>query len=294
MNFSVKLLGFISLCGWLLAASCTRSKQLGTEPVSSPILPPDTLVADTLPADSFPPVVLEPVEPERDSLYVERFGDFLFTYVHDSLFRIRRTRFPLTATSAAGDTLQLTARQWRASGIDFLGQDFHTLLFNNVEEMERIKGLEQEADTVVVERIDLDSLSLTSFRFARRGGRWKMFEQRSAYVQSHGLSEFLVFYRQFSTDSLFQQRCVAQPLHISLVDAEEEGSQQIEGTIDASQWFAFCPEVPRGIISNILVGQTFAAPQRVVMMKCSLGGEFNELFTFAKQDGGWMLVKYDN
>ncbi len=281
-----RLSSYLSLCMLLVMAACTPDKPHTVETRM-----PEVIAIDTVPVDTFPIFVAEEIpERERDSLYDEYFDDFLFTFSHDSLYRRRRVRFPYTQISVGGDTTTVQAKEWNTD-FSFMAQDFYTVMYNSLSEMDECRsGL---ADTVVVERIDLDSLQLTAYHFAKRKGRWKMFQQRSVYMQGSPLSDFLVFYRQFSTDSLFQQSSIMQPLHISMPDAED-GMEMIEGTIDASQWFSFCPEVPRGTISNILYGQVFDAPQRIVLQKCGQGNGYMEIFTFEKNDGHWQLTSYEN
>lgn len=281
-----RLSSFLSLCVLLTIAACTPNKQHTIETSM-----PDTLSVDTLPEDTFPLFVAEEIpEHERDSLYDEYFDDFLYTFIHDSVYQRRRVKFPLRQITASGDTLSLSSREW-SMDFSFMEQEFYTVLYNSMSEIEHYKS--GEADTVIVERIDLDSLRLTTFHFFKRKGRWRMYQERSVYVQSSPLTDFLVFYRQFSTDSIFQQSCIAQPLHISMMDAEDD-MEMIEGTIDASQWFSFCPEVPSGVISNILYGQTYEEPHRIVMQKCGQGNGMLEIFTFEKTDGNWCLTSYEN
>ena len=106
------------------------------------------------------------------------------------------------------------------------------------------------------------------------------------------LSDFLSFYARFCSDSIFQSQSIADPLHISLQDSEDE-DEIINGIIDADQWQTFCPEVPSGIISNIRKGQTYGG-HRIVMRKSGLSNGLQEIFTFNKERTGWRLTRYEN
>lgn len=281
-----KVLRFLFLCGCVLAAACTPREQHTAETCVQDTLSVDTVQADTL-------LLFEQDEEEdfrRDSLYVEYFDDFLYSFGHDSLFRRRRVRFPFLHISSTGDSVEVSSRDW-GGDFAFLQQDFYTVFYNTQSQIEETKALSN--DTVVVERIDLDSLMLTSYRFIRKKGSWRLHQQQDFYVQGSQLADFLVFYRQFSTDSIFQQTSIAQPLHFCMEDPDDE-MEVIEGTIDATQWFSFCPEVPLGIISNIRYGQTYDMPQRIVMQKCAQGSGFMEIFNFEKTDGLWRLTSYEN
>ena len=59
------------------------------------------------------------------------------------------------------------------------------------------------------------------------------------------ISDFLNFYAQFCSDSIFQSQSIADPLRIRIQDSEDEDGT-IDGIIDADQWQTFCPEVPSG------------------------------------------------
>lgn len=280
-----KVLRYLIMCGSVLAVACTPRGQHTAETCVQDTLSVDTIQVDTI------PVFEEEIETfQRDSLYVENFDDFLYSFGHDSLFRRRRVKFPFLHINSAGDTIDVSSKQW-SGDFAFLQQDFYTVFYNTIAQIDETKSLSN--DTVVVERIDLDSLLLTSYHFARKKSSWRLYKRQDFYVQGSQLADFLVFYRQFSTDSIFQQSSIAQPLHFSMVDPENE-MELIEGTIDATQWFSFCPEVPAGTISNIRYGQSYNLKKHIVMQKCGQGNGFMEIFKFEKNDGHWHLTSYEN
>lgn len=279
-----KVLRFLFLCGLLALSACTSREQHAAETCVQ-----DTLSVDTVPQDTAVFIEEEEEEYQRDSLYSEDFDDFLFSFARDSVFRQRRVRFPFLHIGSAGDTTEILRKQW-SGDFSFLQQDFYTIFYNTVAQIEETKFI--SSDTVLVERIDLDSLMLTSYHFVRKKGVWLLCRQQDFFVQGSQLSDFLVFYRQFSTDSIFQQSSIAQPLHFSMADPDDE-MEVIEGTIDATQWYSFCSEVPAGIISNIRYGQSYSQPQHIVMLKCAQGSGYMEIFRFEKSDGIWHLTSYE-
>ena len=121
-----------------------------------------------------------------------------------------------------------------------------------------------------------------------------------SFIELHGdrrfaddvLSDFYRFYAKFSSDSVFQAQSLAPMLNVSIHDTEDELSI-IEGTIDASQWVSFCPEVPQNVISNIRYNQHYTN-QRVVMQKCGMGTGLQEVFTFNNEGHGWRLTSYED
>ena len=105
--------------------------------------------------------------------------------------------------------------------------------------------------------------------------------------------DFLIFYARFSTDTLYQQSHVEQPLKVTVLDPEDDNAY-IEGTIDAEQWRSFCPDVPHGVISNIRYGAQKYNSRQIVMQKSGSSNGLQELFIFMKEDGEWRLTTYEN
>jgi len=129
------------------------------------------------------------------------------------------------------------------------------------------------------------------YDFQRRDRRWMLTAIRSQGLAENELADFLVFYARFSSDTLFQQQCIAQPLRLSVFDPEED--DYIEGTIDARQWRSFCPEVPATVVTNVIYGQVYR-PDHMVLQKCGSASGMQELFTFQRERGGWRLTSYEN
>lgn len=220
------------------------------------------------------------------------FNDFLFAYLHSHTLRSERTAKPLLLkhTSLPADTLEDFDPEFEFA---FLSGDYFTTLYGNVSQMLAEDDEEAEEDSVVnLQRINLNDGTIRNFQFLREQGRWQLNAIREATFEDDELGDFLSFYAQFCTDSIFQTQSVADPLHIVIQDTEdEEGS--IDGIIDADQWQAFCPEVPGGIISNIRKGQNYG-PNKVVMRKSGLSSGLQEVFTFTRERGNWRLTRYEN
>ena len=105
--------------------------------------------------------------------------------------------------------------------------------------------------------------------------------------------DFLTFYARFSSDTLYQQAHVEQPLKVTVLDPEEDDAY-IEGTINAEQWRSFCPDVPHGVISNIRYGVQKYNTKQMIMQKSGSSNGMQELFVFAKEDNEWRLTTYEN
>ena len=233
-------------------------------------------------------VLTEESAPAMDGV----FNDFLFAYLHSRTLRRERTAKPLLLEHPAhpADTLEDFDPEFE---LGFLSGEYFTTLYGNTSQMLAEDDEDSEEDSVVnLQRINLNDGTIRNFRFLREEGRWQLTAIREATFEDDELGNFLSFYAQFCTDSIFQTQSVADPLHIVIQDTEEEEGS-IDGIIDADQWQAFCPEVPSGIISNIRKGQNYG-PNRIVMRKSGLSNGLEEIFTFTKERGNWHLTKYEN
>lgn len=240
---------------------------------------PDSLATDTL--------LFEPT-PQLDGV----FNDFLFAYLHSRNLRQERTAKPLRLehTERPAEMLDDFDPEFELS---FLSGEFFTSLYGNLSQMRLEDDQEQEEDSIVsLQRINLNDGTIRNFQFIREEGRWQLEAIHEATFEEDDLSDFLNFYARFCSDSIFQNQSIANPLHISIQDSEdEEGS--INGIIDANQWQIFCSEVPSGIISNIRKGQHYNG-RRIILRKSGLSNGLQEVFTFTKERAGWRLTRYEN
>ena len=108
------------------------------------------------------------------------------------------------------------------------------------------------------------------------------------------VSDFLQFYDQFTTDSVFQQESLAEQLAFSMEDPDEEEGDDIEGTIDRGQWPVFRPEMPSGQFVNIDFGQSIPNPHRIYLLQCGISNGMLDIFTFHQDNGRWRLTSFEN
>ena len=230
----------------------------------------------------------EKVSPAIDGV----FNDFLFAYLHSRSLRSERTDKPLRLEHATRPTEMLEEFD-PVFEFGFLSGEYFTTLYGNIIQMHEEDEMEHESDSAVdVQRINLNDGTIRNFLFQKEQEQWRLTSIREATFGDDDLGDFLSFYAQFSTDSLFQTQTIADPLHIVIRDYEDEDSS-IDGIIDADQWQTFCSEVPSGIISNIRKGQSYGG-HRIVLRKSGLSNGLQEVFTFTKEKGNWRLTKYEN
>ena len=244
------------------------------------------LVADTLTE------VEEEIEEADESDRLDTsFDDFMFAFTHSDRLQNKRIEWPLSYTDADGDVKKINALN-SGSEFRFLKGDYFTVLFGDRRQVEEQKSDVQDS-VVIVERIDLQEEKLRNYEFRLLSGKWKLTSMRDVVFHESDIYDFLTFYARFSSDTLYQQAHVEQPLKVMVLDPDEDDAY-IEGTIDAEQWRSFCPDVPRGIISNIRYGVQKYNPRHMIMQKSGSSNGMQELFVFAKEDNEWRLKMYEN
>ena len=220
------------------------------------------------------------------------FDDFLFAYLHSHTLRQERTVRPLRL-ERADHPAEMLEEFDPDFEFGFMSGDYFTTLFGSTRQMLAEEDDELLEDSIVsLQRINLNDGTIRTFQFVRSDDRWNLETIREATFVEDGLNDFLTFYARFCSDSIFQSESIADPLRIVTPNPDEDG-ESIDGIIDADQWQTFCPEVPGGIISNIIKEQTYGGHQ-VVMRKSGLSNGLREVFTFNKERAGWRLTRYEN
>ena len=244
-----------------------------------------------LDADTLTEVEEEIEEADEADRLDMSFDDFMFAFTHSDRLQNKRIEWPLSYTDADGDVRKLNSLN-SSSEFRFLKGDFFTVMYADRKQIEEQK-LDTEDSLVIVERIDLQEEKLRAYEFRLLSGKWKLTSMRDVVFHESDIYDFLTFYARFSSDSLYQQTHVEQPLRVMVLDPEEDDAY-IEGTINAEQWRSFCPEVPHGIISNIRYGVQKYSPRQMIMQKSGSSNGLQEMFVFAKEDNEWHLTAYEN
>ena len=237
-------------------------------------------------ADTLNEVDEEIEEADESDRLDTSFDDFLFAFTHSDRLQKKRIEWPLSYTDADGDVREISSLNC-SSEFRFLKGDFYTVMYGDRKQVESQK-LDTEDSVVVVERIDLEEEKLRAYEFRLLSGKWKLTSMRDVVFHESDIFDFLTFYARFSSDTLYQQAHIEQPLKIMVLDPEVDDAY-IEGTISAEQWRSFCPDVPHGVISNIRYGVQKYNPKRMIMQKSGSSNGLQELFVFAKEGNEWHL-----
>lgn len=254
----------------LLMVSCNSGKTESSEQQV------DSLLKDSVASDS---VSLQeedelPLLPTGEQNRVdELFDDFLFLFVRSR--SIQRSR------NSSGS----------ACDFSFMSGEYCTNLYSSRAEM--MLNEDTMLTSASVERIDLGSQMITSFKFAKSGGKWRLIHQDTYGFENSDMCDFLEFYSHFTTDSTFQTKSMARSIGVSMTDPDDE-NQTIDGFIDREQWSTICESFPSGVISNIRYGQIYHGRHRMMLEKMAMGEGLGETFTFEKRGGEWKLTQFEN
>lgn len=237
--------------------------------------------------DTVPLLVVEEPKPiEADEL----FDDFIFNYAQDHELQLQRTKFPLPYYKEESP-LKIEKAFWKHDDL-FCKENAYTLLFDNEEQMDLVG--DTTLKSVQVEWIFLKTRTLKKYYFEKLKGVWMLEAINLRKIATHESADFIEFYTRFATDSLFQQEHIAPRLQFVTIDPDDEFSI-LETTLDAGQWMAFSPQLPKERLSNIDYGQHISPQSHTRILKINgIGNGYSNLFYFRRQGESWELYRYED
>ncbi len=244
----------------------------------------DTAVADTQAVDSAEKLIEETPMPKAAD---ELFDDFVFNFAANRKLQMKRVQFPLPVYRNEKLVKQIDRKHWRMEHF-FMRQDYYTLIFDNYKQMNLVK--DTTIAHVVVEKVFYRKQVVQQFVFDRIQGLWMMTSINYKSMYQNQNASFLKFYGKFATDSVFQSEHLHNPVKFVGPDPDDDFST-MTGDIEPETWPAFAPELPHGMIYNILYGQQYTeSNQKIFVIRGIANGLETEL-TFRRIGGKWMLTK---
>lgn len=267
----------LALTMWT-TTGCTDKKQTGA----------DSIVADstdTTAADTLEQLITEQPMPKAAD---ELFDDFIFNFAANRSLQMKRIKFPLKVVNGSQEKT-LAKGQWKMEHF-FMNQGYYTLIFDNRKQMKLVK--DTTIDHVVVEKVFYHKKMVQQFLFNRINGQWMMTSINYKPMYQNMNASFLKFYGSFATDTAFQARHLHNPVKFTGPDPDDDFST-MTGDIEPETWPAFAPQLPHGMIYNIIYGQKYTeSNQKIFVIRGIANGLETEL-TFRKMGGKWMLMKLD-
>lgn len=218
----------------------------------------------------------------------ELFDDFFFNFAANRKLQFKRIVFPLLVDNG-NDSVSLPKEEWKMNHF-FMRQNFYTVIFDNEKQMELVK--DTTINHVIVEKINLQRNHVKQYVFNRINGQWMMTRLNNEAMYQSTNASFLKFYQHFVVDSSFQVRSLNNPVKFVGPDPDDDFSR-LEGMITPDTWFGFCPELPSGIIYNIIYGQKYKESNKKIFVKRGIANGLEIELTFKKIGGKWKLIKLE-
>ena len=244
----------------------------------------DSIVADTQTVDSTEKLIEETPMPKAAD---ELFDDFVFNFAANRKLQMKRVHFPLPVYHNDKLVKSIGKRAWKIEHF-FMHQDYYTLIFDNQKQMNLVK--DTAINHVVVEKVFYAKKTVQQFLFNRINGEWMMTSINYKPMYSNMNASFLKFYGQFATDSTFQAEHLHNPVKFVGPDPDDDFST-MSGDIEPETWPAFAPQLPHGMIYNIIYGQKYAESNQKIFVIRGIANGMETVLTFKRVHGKWMLTK---
>jgi len=227
-------------------------------------------------------IAQEPLPLSADEL----FDDFIFNFASNRRLQMERIEFPLLVNSGAKKEY-VDREDWQMEHF-FMHQGEYTLMFDYEEQM--LLTQDTSIVDVALEKIFLDEAFIRQYLFSKSSGRWMLTEIRNQTLPRNANSQFIAFYQQFVTDSLFQRESLAEEIEFQGPDPDDDFAQ-MEGVITPDFWDAFAPELPQRMLYNIVyVPQNPQSQQKILVVR-GISNGLEQMLTFRQRQGRWLLVK---
>ena len=201
----------------------------------------------------------------------EVFDDFLFTYVSNASFRQQRTK--------------------GTESLDMNDDDAAVMIY------ERDNDLALQKDTtlqqVVLEKIDWDENTIHHFHFNKSQGQWFLTAEEDVDISDVPNASFLVFLKDFLTDSLYRHESIDLPLLMKYYSEEDDG--MVEAELSFEEWDEIYRDLPRldDYMYNVDYGQSLISSNRKSLLLKGMSNGLFMKFHFGFSDGRWMLIELE-
>ena len=214
------------------------------------------------------------------------FDDFIFNFASSKRLQMERIAFPLKVNSGY-KVEEMAKEDWQMERF-FMSEGVYTLLFDSEADMDKVK--DTSIDEAIVEKIFLEREFVKQYIFNRENGRWMLSELRNQTLPKNPNASFISFYQQFVSDSAFQVASLNDEIEFVGPDPDDDFGE-MEGFITPNLWEDFAPELPQGILYNIVYGRENSDSTSKILVVRGIANGMEEELTFTKKGGEWKLTK---
>ena len=272
---------FVFLVAVLLFSACQGHKSGGNDETTTDSVQKADTTASTLEEE----VASEqtPMPKAADEL----FDDFIFNFAANRNLQASRIKFPLKIQRGE-EVSYVKNGQWQMEYF-FMKQDSYTLLFDSEKEMEHVKEA-TNIEHAIVEKIYLEAKTVKQYVFDHVNGLWMLQEVIHMPMSESRNASFLEFYEHFASEPDYQQSHLMENVKFVGPDPDDDFSQ-MEGVITPDTWEAFAPELPSGMIFNIVYGEPQKETGRKVFVLRGIANGLELELVFRHEGGKWKLEK---
>lgn len=273
-----------ALFGVLLLASCGGRKNVNEHDVANE----EVMTDDEWEAEE-DTLVYDMPETPLPGTVDESFLDFFYTFLHRRSFQLERVAYPVEVKNEQGEVLE-TLRNGRSISQALEMADMEYLIMIIGEDSDPYDYLGQDAKHAEIQQVELSNATCRSYAFDHTEVGWKF--TGIHYETTGQMEDFVRFYYQFTSDSIFRNEHLAEEILLSIPSTEDE-MVMMDGNIDPSQWDVFSPELPKEQLLVLNIGDEEDLHHGVKFVMCSLASSLMEVLCFNKNGNNWKLIKYE-
>ncbi len=264
----------------MMMAGCTGNKTK-----------PETVAKDTIDSidtetDSVDSIISQTPMPKSAD---ELFDDFFFNFAANRKLQLKRIVFPLQVTDGKVNRA-IQKNEWKMDHF-FMHKEFYTVIFDNEKQMKLPK--DTSVANVIVEKVNLERNNVKQYVFERINGQFMLTKINLGGFYQSANESFLKFYRKFAVDSAYQVESMEKEVKYIGPDPDDDFKTMV-GVITPESWFGLSPELPSGVIYNIIYGQQYKQSNRKIFVIRGISNGLEVELTFRKKSGKWKLVKLEN
>ncbi len=242
-----------------------------------------SLLADTL---IFENDRIETIPENVDDL----LADFVYCFFTNESLQEERTEFPLLFIEDGAERL-IPKSEWIFIPL-LENLDCYAIIHERAADLELIR--EQTIRKVSVKVVSQNTSEIIVYNFHRESKKWMLVNVLKTPLQSEMDDDFIRFFCQFTSDTLFQENHLCTSLQMSVLDPVDEFNI-IETTINSEQWDSFAPMLANNSLVFLDLGLTPTAYSACKFISLrGFGHGLDNTFKFIRKDNTWMLSKFED
>lgn len=226
-------------------------------------------------------------ELEEESATDELFEEFLYNFVSEDKFQLRRVMFPLKVYKSSGDSTYIAKENWKHND-SFANEEYYSVIFDKEDDIDLAS--DSTLNEIKIRLADNSVSYLKSYLFSKNKNTWSLKNILEEEINSD-VDVFENFLFKFVTDTVFQTERLKS--HIIYVHTDPDNDFEIlEEKINLEQWNVVKPQYCSQKLAYIDYSNNQKSNKKVVVIK-GLANGYSTILFFKKEKGHWTLYKYE-